>query len=146
MMKKRTSIVVLVFLLYFISGTPVFTQKIERIKVVGGIVGYDRLSPLFNITFAAKLQTFILKVDKVIKRDEAENYIIVVYKTFDNENKLLKKILNGSNKVKLKLKREKSCDSSLEKLQIEWISKLPTKPDSKMPCYLLNDKDIIFVK
>jgi hypothetical protein len=145
MMKKNTLIVVLIFL-YFISGSSVFAQKIERIKVVGEIVGYDKLSPLFHITFAEKLQTFILKVDKVLKGKESENYIIVVHKTFDNENKLLEKILKGSNKVKLKLRREKSCDSSLERLKIEWVSKLTTKPDSKMPCYLLNAKDIIFMK
>lgn len=147
-MKKNTFLIILIFL-YFISRVSVFAQERERIKIIkitGEIVAYDKLSSLISISSAPKIQTFILKVDKVIKGNEPENYIVVVHKTFDNENKLLEKILKGSNKVKLKLGREKSCDSSLEKLQIEWVSKLTTKPGSKMPCYLLNDKDIIFMK
>jgi hypothetical protein len=160
-MKKYAFIIISIFLCSNI-GITVFSQEKKRVKVEGEIVAYDKLSPLISITSAPKIQTFILKVDKVIKGDESESYIIVVHKTFDNENKVLKKVLNGNNKVKLKINREKSCDSSLENLQnvklegkpqsqedlsrVEWINNKATKPDSKMPCYLLNDDGITFIK
>lgn len=160
-MKKYAFIIISIFLCSNIVVT-VFSQEDKRVKVEGEIVAYDKLSPLISVTTASKIQTFILKVDKVIKGGESESYIIIVHKTFDNENKVLKKVLNGNNKVKLKLNREKSCDSSLENLQnvkiegkpqsqedlsrIEWISNKATKPDSKMPCYLLNDDGITFIK
>lgn len=159
MIRKTAYIIVSIALCFFVIAS-VFGQKRKRLRIEGEIMGYDKLSSLENLSSAPWVQTFILRVNKVIKGNESEPYIIIVHRTFNNE--ILNNIRNGNTKVKLKLKREKRCDSSIAELRkaklngkstkqegilfrIEWLRSDVPWPTAKMPCYLL-DTDAIFVE
>lgn len=165
-MRKHLFIILSISLCFLCAWGTAFSQErksikqeTERVKIEGNIIAYDKLSSLLDITWSSNIQTYILKVNKIIKGSEPELYIIVINKSFDTENKVLKRILNGNKRVRLELNREKNCDASLEEIvqpegesenqeaisRFEWLDDDTTKPTSKMPCYLIKG-GVAFIK
>jgi hypothetical protein len=105
-------------------GVSGLRREKQSLEIIGSVVAYDQLVPLTNITSAPQSQVLLVRIAKRIKGQEVGPYIKVVYKYGVGEPSLPQEIFDGKSQWRFILKRDGSCDSSLEEMKA-------TKPQTK---------------
>jgi len=96
------------------------SQK-TNLQVSGTIVGEERLFGHIYSRTALQRKILLVRVDSILKAEERSQYILVqrTYRLADYPEPV---DLAGNHQWRFKLKREKSCDSSLRSLQFAFFS------------------------
>jgi hypothetical protein len=119
--KKRWCVAVIVVLsILFIKPTNQtygFRPETQSLEAVGTVIAYDQLVPLTNITWVLQSQVLLIRISKSVKGQAAGPYIKVVYKYAANDSPLPQRIFDGNTSWRFIVKRDISCDSSLQEMK-----------------------------
>lgn len=156
-MTKKIIIIAFVSIIFISSSIELaYSRTDDDLCIIGNILAYDRLISLVNLqSFSPQIHNFlVVNNDKKVKNTEI---ILVKYKGFKVNSDSLQKIISSKNVLKMKLKREKNCDASLEELEGEnidtemdrfvWINnEQKADPKTEFLCYLLDDDGLGSIK
>ena len=132
------------------------SDKNEKVKIIGTVIGFDGLAATGNLTNAPQSQLLIVRVDKSFKGREKAKYIKIIYVYFESVDTSLFNLTSiERNQWKFRLSKDNSCDSSLKDVKYGKSTSLNGKEEisflrlkgvaelhdiyemTKLPCYIL---------
>jgi len=118
-MKSQSKALILALLLLTFSTSISYGKSNQirrgRLRIIGTVVAYDYLAPLFSITSSENSENLIVRVEGRSGKREKSRYIKVRYIFWPDES-ANNDIDDGTRKWRFTLLRERRCDGTLKEV------------------------------
>jgi hypothetical protein len=133
------------------------------INVEGEVVASDTIAPKFHVEGHRRpTRAFLVQVRTLLSGNEPEDFILVIYHP-SRKFRFVRAVSDGKYRFEMKLRRSRSCDSSISGLPeymagigqpsdgrmspLKWLRKdISISPEKWLPCYSLRDEDFRFIR